>query len=372
MVFHGKRHRDQFKKAVVRMLNMKIILFYVFYLIASIPFSANAMEVLGYTLRNDSVGNLTDGDIARQNKSIKINIHKINIIAPQAYQVDDKGTLWGSVDPWLIDFTKKNNVKLMPLVTNALFDDIATNKFLHNQFAEQHAIDEMVKVCKANHYAGLQIDFEHILLKDRNAYSLFFEKVAKALHNNGFLASVTIVPRLTDRAPVSYSGKLALEHWNGAYDYAALGKTADFVTLMAYDQHGSWSTPGSPSGPGWEKKIIVFALKHIPADKISLGLPVHSSYWYTDFGGKKTQVTESDLTYSQMHYLLQEHHAEIHWNKKNDVPDAIFSSHDLNQYVFPENAATFKIQWALAKKYKLRGVSLWRLGYEDPEIWNVI
>src|SRR3990167_5135794 len=100
---------------------MKIMLFCLFYLIASLPFSANAMEVLGYTLRNDSVGNLTDGDIARQNKSIKENIHKINIIAQQAYQVDDKGILWGSVDPWLIDFAQKNKVKLMPLVTNALF-----------------------------------------------------------------------------------------------------------------------------------------------------------------------------------------------------------------------------------------------------------
>lgn len=351
---------------------MKIFSIYFFSAMLSLSFSVKAMEVLGYTLRNDSVSNLTDGNIARQNKSITDHIHKINIIAQQAYQVDDKGILWGSVDPWLIGFAKQNNVKLMPLVTNALFDNVATNKFLHNPAAEKHAIEEMVAVCNKNHYAGLQIDFEHIFLKDKNAYSQFFENVAKALHKNGFLASATIVPRLTDRAPTSYAGKRALERWNGVYDYTALGKAADFVTLMAYDQHGAWSTPGSPSEPGWEKKIIVFALKHIPAHKISLGIPVHSSYWYTDFGGKKAHVSESSLTYSEMHYLLQEHHAAIKWNKKKNVPYAIFSSHHLNQYVFPENVATFKIQWALAKKYNLRGVSLWRLGDEDPGIWRVI
>ena len=36
------------------------------------------------------------------------------------------------------------------------------------------------------------------------------------------------------------------------------------------------------------------------------------------------------------------------------------------------NAADNPLLRALAKKYKLRGVSLWRLGDEDPGIWRVV
>jgi spore germination protein YaaH len=230
----------------------------------------------------------------------------------------------------------------------------------------------MIKVCKKFHYAGIQIDFEHILFSDKNAFTHFYQKVSTALHKNGFLCSVAILPRTTDKIPTSNAGKYCLEYWNGAYDYAALGKASNFVTLMAYDQHSNGTTPGSACEPNWAKRIIVYALKYIAPSKISLGIPVHSSYWFTDFGTNSKHVAEADLTYPQMRYVAKKFHAQFVWDKKRDVPYAIFTSHHLNNYIFPQNEATFKILFRLAKKYHLRGVSLWCLGYEDPNIWKVI
>lgn len=350
----------------------KFILFLMLCLSYIFPLSASALEILGYMYRNDSVLHLENDMIFRQDTSFKKNIQHINIVSPQAYQIDSKGTLWGTVDPMILKVAQKHHVEVMPMVTNAGFDPQQTQQFLKNEHSEQHAIAEILKVCKAFHYAGIQIDFEHVLFSDKNALTTFYQKVSAELHKNGFQISIAIIPRTTDKTPTSTSGKYCLENWNGAYDYAALGKASDFVTLMAYDQHGSGSTPGSACEPGWAEKIIVYALHYIPASKISLGVPVHSSYWYTDFEKNSKHVAEADLTYPQTHYLMEKFHAHLVWDKKTDVPYAIYNNNNFNNYIFPQNAATFKILLQLAKKYHLRGISLWCLGYEDPGIWKLI
>ena len=336
------------------------------------PIQSSAFEIVGYMYRNDSVSHLESDIIFRQDASLKNNIKKINIISPQAYQVDSKGMLWGTVDPMILQLASKHHTKLMPMVTNAGFDSQQTEVFLKDEKAEDRAIAEILNVCQRFHYAGIQLDFEHVLFLDKKPLTDFYQKLATELHKNGFLISIAIIPRTTDKTPVTTSGKYCLENWNGAYDYTALGKSSDFVTLMAYDQHGSGSTPGSACEPSWAERIIIYALQFIPAAKISLGVPVHSSYWYTDFRNNGKHVGEADLTYAQTDYLMKKYHAHLVWDKKADVPYAIYNNNNFNNYIFPQDAATFKILLTMAKKYNLRGMSIWCLGYEDPKIWTLL
>lgn len=350
----------------------KSILFIALIFVFLFPLASNAFEVLGYLYRSDSVPHLENDTLLRQNKSLENHVRQIQIIAPQAYQIDLRGMLWGTVDPMILKLAQKHDVKVMPLVTNAGFNSIRTHQFLINYRAQQRAISALITVCKKFHYAGIQIDFEHILFTDKNNFTHFYQKISNALHKNGFLISVAIIPRTTDKTPMSNSAKYCLEYWNGAYDYTALGKASDFVTLMAYDQHSNGSTPGSACDPAWAKRIIVYALKYMSPTKISLGVPVHSSYWYTEFGTDSKHVTEADLTYPETQYLVKRFHVHFVWGKKTDVPYAIFTNNDLYNYIFPQNAATFKILFALAKQYHLHGMSLWCLGYEDPKIWKVL
>lgn len=344
---------------------------FIFLLLLVFPVISQAFEVLGYLYRSDTVSHLTSDIVIRQNQSLKEHIDQLNIIAPQAYQVNAKGTVWGEVDPLVMQRAKENHVKVMPLLTNQDFERKTTTEFLNNRDAEENGIQSIVQVCEQEHYAGIQIDFEHIPLEDKNAFTQFYQQLSAALHAKHFLISVAIIPRITNDIPKTDHDRSALEYWDGAYDYKALGKASDFVMLMAYDQHGGGTTPGSPCEPGWLKKVILYALSYIPANKISVGLPVHSSYWYTVIG-RGMYSSEADLTYKQAEYVLKEHNAKIIWDKKTDSPYAIFTQDNLNRYVFLQNAQTFKIDLALIRQYHLRGVSLWCLGYEDPEIWKIL
>ena len=125
------------------------------------------------------------------------------------------------------------------------------------------------------------------------AFTHFYQKVANVLHQNGFKIAIALVPMLTENPPASDYLKGKYEGWSGVYDYKTLGKSSDFVTLMAYDQHASITTPGPMAGVIWDEAIIQYALKYIPPEKISLGIPWHSGYWYT---GKDSNVNQAPNT----------------------------------------------------------------------------
>ncbi|MDR3492283.1 MAG: glycosyl hydrolase family 18 protein [Gammaproteobacteria bacterium] len=333
---------------------------------------AYAQEIVGYIYRSDSILHLINDDIIQQNASMKAHIKSMTIIAPQAYQVNEKGIVWGAVDPLMMNLTKRNHVKVMPLVTNADFDSARTHLFLTNTDAQVRAISSILEICKTNGFAGIQVDFEHILFTDRNNFSRFYENLARALHKEGFQVSVAIFPRLSDVIPKSERARSSMEHWSGGYDYSSLGKASDFVTLMAYAQHGTGTTPGSACEPAWVEQIVKYALQFIPADKISLGLPVYSAYWYTISGHRETHVNETDLTYVQLQYVLEKFHISLQWDPIKKLSYAVFVNNGLNEYIFAENVPTFKIKMNLVNKYHLRGSSLWHLGTEDPGIWKIV
>ncbi len=351
-------------KLVERLIIIALSLFY--------PLSSYALEVLGYIYRGDSILHLVNDDIIQQNTSLKSHIKHINVIAPQAYQINERGTVWGNIDPLIVRLSENNNVELMPLVTNSDFDSERTHIFLNDPVAQKRAIEQLVLICNAHHFYGFQIDFEHILITDKDAYTHFYQHASQALHAANFKISAAIFPRTSDNNPTTDRSRSSLEYWSGGYDYAALSKDSEFVTLMAYDQHGGGTTPGSACEPSWVENIIKYALQYIPANKISIGLPVKSAYWYTSSGHSDFGVKETDLTYPQLQYLIEKFNIKTHWDSAKKLSYSVFVNNNLNEFIYAEDKPTFQVKVDLAHKYKLRGVSLWRVGTEDPAIWELL
>jgi len=60
------------------------------------------------------------------------------------------------------------------------------------------------------------------------------------------------------------------------------------------------------------------------------------------------------------------------WDADDGVNYAFYQRDWLNQFLFIENSQSFKLKLALAKKYHLRGISVFRFGSEDQNIWNFL
>ncbi|HVY54035.1 MAG TPA: glycosyl hydrolase family 18 protein [Gammaproteobacteria bacterium] len=343
----------------------------ILYFMSSLGF---AQENLFYILRNNTPARMT----AAQNsiESLEHHYKAIDILVPQAYQIDSNGVVWGSVDAEIIKLASIHQLKLMPLVTNTGFNKEKTHDFLLDNTAQNHAIQTLLSICEQNHYYGLQLDFEMIGLADKNALTKFYQTAADALHKKGFIVSFALAPLITDPPYSSDIQKRLYVNWEGAYDFKKLGESADFVSVMAYNQHGGATTPGSTAHFKWVEQVIKYALAHIPANKISLGVPAYSTYWFTgtntgDSSGK-IAVNSVGISYEKANRLAQKNLANWLWDDEAKQNMAIYQREWLNEYIFLEDARSFTAKANLAKKYNLRGISVFDLGTEDPNIWNVI
>jgi spore germination protein YaaH len=331
--------------------------------------SAFALENTFYILHQRSAVNAKINNPGFS--SLSAHYSGINILISQAYRIRKDGTVLGFINPEVLDFTDKHHLKLMALVTNASFDKDIAHLFLSNKQAQKEALDSILLLCHKHHLYGVQFDFEGISIKDKKALTLFFKQAYEDLHREGFIVSFAVVPATSDKTPASDFLKRQYENWSGAYDLAALAEHSDFITLMAYDQHTKGTTPGPSANQSWLEATVKYALRYLPPEKISLGIPTYSNYWYIrNRSAGKITVNLDAISHQQALQLLNKFHAHPQWDEINKVNYAIYQRDWLNEYLFIENARSFHAKRELAKQYHLRGVSVFSLGNEDPEIWS--
>lgn len=350
---------------------MKNIIFLCIALLIANPTWAQSLEKLFYLTNDATVAPLLT---AEKLQKIKMRSTAIDIIAPQVYQLDETGLISGSIDPYLLTIAEKNHMKVMPLIINTGFNQKTFHDFLHNPNAVQNAVKAMLLLCQTNHLYGLQFDFENINVADKEIFTQFFLTTADTLHQNGFAISIAVVPHIDDTPPQTQYEQWYFDNWSGAYDYQALANASDFITLMAYDRHTSLTTPGPIAPFNWVENVVTTALKIIPAEKISLGIPAYSGDWTiaaTDIGNKNPfRSKEAQIGYDQLSLLLQKTNQSLTWDRQTKSYYLIDNHNGFNEYIFAEEAYSFAAKKALAEVYHLRGFSVWQFGMEDPAIWN--
>jgi spore germination protein len=302
--------------------------------------------------------------------SFKANIKNIDIAGPQSYRMDQHGIISGSVDGRILDIARNNGIKVMPLVMNTGFDQPAFHAFLHDSLARVRAVNTLLRLCRENAYYGIQFDYENILVGDKDLFTGFYRQAASLLHANGFIISIAVVPRSSDNAGPTDYHKWLFEYWSGVYDYKTLGEIGDFVSLMTYAEHTSRTPPGPVAGIPWMEASIRFVLQSVPAAKVSLGIPFYSYSWQSSRENNQYHAWGRSLDFKEAKGIAERFRAEWQWDDREKVFFSVYTNEGLNEYLYLEDAKSFAAKTALVKKYHFRGISVWRLGHEDPAVWK--
>ena len=264
----------------------------------------------------------------------------------------------------------------MPLIVNPGFDQSMLHRLLVNAQARARCIGSLVELCTRYKLAGIQFDFENLNMNDRDAFTRFYQETADALHNNGFKLSVAVVHRYEDYAGPTAYHKWLLENWRAGYDLRELAKAGDFISVMSYSQHTRRTTPGPIAGMPWVKQIVEYFLKFMPPEKLSLGIPLGGMHWYTALDTARffanAHSWSDAIDYQRALGIIKSHNATIQWHEQQKVPYAVFENSGLFEYIYLEDAQSFRAKYDLLKQYKLRGFSAWVLGAEDPAAWKVL
>ncbi|MGH9398159.1 MAG: glycosyl hydrolase family 18 protein [Terriglobia bacterium] len=308
-------------------------------------------------------------------RSFMEHANKIDILVPEWYSVDKDGMVWGGPDPLVLKTAKQHHVTVMPIVLGSRFNTEIFHQFLSDDTARQEFVAGLLRECKRNGYSGIQFDFENISWKDRDAFSSLAAETATALHREGYKLSIATVPNAPGypgQTPFSY---WIFRDWRAAYDLQSLAKSADLICLMTYDQHTSFTPPGPVAGYPWVIENLDYALRFVPKNKLSLGIPLYGYHWYAGLpqhGQPKPNIKADYVSTPEAVHLAEAYQGKIEWDPVDRTAWFYFYRDDTREWVFYTDTRTFEERLSLVKARGLQGFCSWVLGAEDPGIWNLL
>jgi spore germination protein len=302
-------------------------------------------------------------------ESLKQNAAKMSVLAPQCFTVDPDGVIEGSVPPAVMEIARAEGLPLMPLLVNPRFDRGIATALLHDPKAQERAVVYMAYLAERENFVGWQLDLEFIDPADADLYTQFVRRAAARLHRDGRLLSVAVVPRFSDAFPgTNPSKQFRTGEWGAPYDYRALGRAADLVTLMTYDQHNQSGPPGPVAGHPWMKAALDYAVKRVPPEKLLLGIPLYGREWT-----RTAEATQSrTLGYTELSPLLARPGIQIQRDDRWRVPWFQTREGATSRTVWFDDDRSLSEKLGLVGEYRLRGFAPWRLGHESPAFWGLL
>jgi spore germination protein YaaH len=306
--------------------------------------------------------------------SLVAHVDRIDVVAPSAYFVDANGVVYGGVDSRVIALAKQHGVKVIPLLVNRGFDQAKLHAILASEDVRARMIASMVELCRRHGYAGFQIDFENLSIDDRDLFTTFYREAATALRAGGYGISVAVVHRPDELAGPSAYHEWLFDSWRGGYDLKALADAGDFISVMSYSQHTRRTPPGPQAGLPWMQDIVTYFLRYVPAEKLSLGIATGSQRWFTSYDERiQPELARSyseQLSHPWALGMIERNGAKPQWDDEQKVTFTYYAAGGTFEWIFLEDARSFRPRLALVDQHRLRGFSVWVLGPEDPAIWE--
>jgi spore germination protein len=313
--------------------------------------NTNSKTIAGYYVENyshDPVGY----------RALADNLAYINTVIPFSYKIDHNGIISGTDPAKPAGLAKTNGKKVLALINNiqgANFNSNTIHRMLSSQTARTRAVNGISRLLTTKGYHGVNIDFENVPVRDRFYLTAFFRELAAVLRPRGLMVTASVPAKTFDDIRSAHSG---------AYDFQALAPYLDQIMIMAYDEHYAGGTPGPVASYPWFEKVINYTLRYYPAHKIVMGIAAYGYDWTAHSG--KARHTDA------IQGLIRKYRVTPKWHPKYRVPYFTYKSWGTKHQVWYENVHSTAAKLTLVKRYNLRGVAVWRLGYEDPGIWKVI
>ncbi|MGA2169456.1 MAG: glycosyl hydrolase family 18 protein [Terracidiphilus sp.] len=310
-------------------------------------------------------------------RSFLAHSSQIDLLVPTWYQLDENGLVTGAPDPTVLKRAHDDKVPVMPIL--AMFNKKGFHTLATNPAAQAIMNLAMIRECKLHGYTGFQFDFENVDWTDRDLLTALVKTSAEAMHNGGLQLTIATVPNAPGYPGQGAFAKWIYTDWRGAYDIAALAKYADLVCLMTYDQHTRWTTPGPVAGWDWTVDNLNYALRTVPKEKLSLGIPLYGYHWYTGAptkdsatGNEKPNPTADYIGVPNARQLAEAYGGKIQWDAEDHSAYFYFYRDQMREWIFFTDLRTFRDRYELVQKNGIQGFCSWVLGEEDPEIWKFL
>lgn len=288
--------------------------------------------------------------------SLKLNLDSLDmVIAEWLHLAAEDGSLRendSNRQTQVTDYIRVRHpdLPIVPLVNNwngHEWEGAKLGRMLANPAARARVVEQLVAYVERHRFAGVSIDFEDIAAKAQPDFQRFMAELYAVLHPKNLLLSVNV--------PVS----------DPAFDYRNLARNADYLILMAYDEHWSTGAPGPIASLPWFAKVLRQRQRDVPADKMIVAIGNYAYDWEKGHAAEERTFEEAVLTAKESEGNIRLDPVSL--NPTFDYAD----DNDHIHQVWMLDAVTAFDQLVVIRSIRPHGVALWRLGSEDPALWQV-
>ena len=287
-------------------------------------------------------------------------IEGVNVVSPSFYEITSSGDIDANIGrngENYVEWAHANGYKVWPMLSNSELGDMdAVSNLLSTFENRSYLIDNIINELIDAGVDGVNVDFENMYQSDKDNYSRFIIELAPRLREAGLTLSVDVT------AP---DGS---ETWSLCFDRNVIGKVADYIIFMGYDQNGVSSTQaGTVAGANWVELNIKKFLgqEGVEANKLILAMPFYTRLWRESNGTLTSSVVN-------MRSVTIPEGVEKTWDEETKQYYIEYEQNGSTYKMWIEDEDSLTAKLNLVNQYELAGGAFWSKDRESNTVWLVI
>lgn len=283
----------------------------------------------------------------------------VNVVSPTWLELQDgKGTIKGKIDPTYVRWAHEQGMQIWALFSNG-FEPEQTTAALAKADTRFSMIQQLLAFAQTYHLQGINIDFENVRTTDKANLVQFVRELTPLLHEQGLVVSIDVTPKSNS------------ELWSLFLDRSALGRTVDYMMVMAYDEHWASSPEaGSVASLGWTENAVKRIIEEdgVPANKIIMSMPLYTRIWTGQDGEVKSKAVGMD----KVKDIIATKKLTPKFDQASGQNYVEYKEDGVLNRIWIEDATSIQSRVKLMRDLDLAGVATWNRSFQTASIWPVI
>ena len=284
----------------------------------------------------------------------------VNVISPTWFYLNDNnGGIKSLASSDYVTYAHQHNVEVWALVSNLENPDVDTTQVLTHTSTRENLTNNLISAAIQYDLDGINVDMEALSTDAGEGYIQFIRELSIKCKKNDLVLSID------NYVPSSYTA---------FYNRKEQSCFADYIIIMGYDEHYKGSEEaGSVASIDFVKNGIKDTLKEVPAEQTILALPFYTRLWAETTGeDKKVTVTSEVVKMNNQQTVVNNSGALPKWSDKYGQYYIEYQKDGKTYKMWMEESKSIEQKLQAAKKAKIAGTSVWKLGMEDPTVWDTI
>ncbi len=287
----------------------------------------------------------------------------INVISPTWFYLNNStGGIASIASHDYVNYCHNQGIEVWALVSN-LEMSVDTSQVLNTTSYRETLVSNLISKAIEYKLDGINVDIEAVDIAVGDSYIQFIRELSIRCHDNNIKLSVD------NYVPSDYTA---------FYNRAAQAKYADYICIMAYDEHYAGDEAGSVSSLPFVRDGIDNTLVSVPANQVIVGLPFYTRVWEltpekNDDGDIISYNTSSSaMGMNSAYRQAKANGAEFVWNDELGQYYTEYENGGKVYEIWHETEDSIALKLEIMQDRGLAGCSFWKLGMDDSGIWNTV